>query len=670
MTMRVTYEIADNTFSYSLDLNRDSYKLNTLLSNPRGDFLNFNLGEPCSKYQGFSIFDSKALESYKIIDQFVLRGVTPSEVIVNNYEITRVYESVYTDSIPISDEIKNSEIGEDGHLEYSQTGVLQEVSNEVSIGAVEKMFLGPTGGMVYSISNFDGSFMIDLDCRKQQDYDEWGRNYETYEKDGIYFVKYTKKKGEEDEYTLFMGIKTPNFLYDEMKNFHEKDYPYSKERNSLSKWHVFRLMRVHVSGSKRLFIGAGFEEKDVVDQIFLLENHYDELEGFGKSLNKDLVPDVEFALPVTQDIKVAYDMSRYAMYAFLNKELYNQTRSQGTFAGFPWFTQIWSRDELIGLRAFINMGEDQLVKDILMNYLSLIDEETGLLPRLSSHGSFDSADACFILAKRIEDFLFELSGDNRLDQVLSIGEIEYIYDKLSLVFNRIVTTSWNYERELLDVKPGDSWMDTLDTKHPLDVQAQFLCFTSVLAVLSNLLHIDTDTQRLLDLEDLFRSKIVKTYFKDGILSNDPDRVVSTTNVFLSYYFYPSLLTQSEWRVALGNAVKDLKTSWGGFSTLSKNDPEFQPNYTGENDLSYHRGDSWFWMNNIVAIVLHDFSEKEFREEINAIVKSSVEDILKRGTLGFGSEVSSSSEMRPEGAMAQLWTSSTFIEMIDKLHLRQ
>ena len=41
-----------------------------------------------------------------------------------------------------------------------------------------------------------------------------------------------------------------------------------------------------------------------------------------------------------------------------------------------------------------------------------------------------------------------------------------------------------------------------------------------------------------------------------------------------------------------------------------------------------------------------------------------------GAIGFGSEVSSSSTQRAEGCFAQAWSSTTYIEMIDKIFERE
>lgn len=64
--------------------------------------------------------------------------------------------------------------------------------------------------------------------------------------------------------------------------------------------------------------------------------------------------------------------------------------------------------------------------------------------------------------------------------------------------------------------------------------------------------------------------------------------------------------------------------------------------------------------------MHNLNEKKYRSKISKILTNSTKDILKLGTIGFASEISSASSQKAEGCMAQFWSSSTYIEMIDKL----
>jgi len=50
----------------------------------------------------------------------------------------------------------------------------------------------------------------------------------------------------------------------------------------------------------------------------------------------------------------------------------------------------------------------------------------------------------------------------------------------------------------------------------------------------------------------------------------------------------------------------------GWPTLSKNDAEFYGTDTGVDPAAYHNGDSWFWINNLTAIVLNRFDRDKYK----------------------------------------------------------
>lgn len=673
--MKITYDIDGKKFSYEQLDSQELEKINFNLTNPKGDFLNMGINNNSCKFFGLNINKNETLEIFKFVDEIIPTGLEVKEVIYEGFKVRRKFGSRYAQSmnvpVVLDDVDAKDTIGATGNLTYDDGGTLIEkvdVENEVVIE--DSFYLGPTGGMIYEIINYEGEIFIDLDMRKRDDFNQWDRIYKVEKKDGIIFVEYIKNHGKDDEYRMFLGIKAMNFSYDLLEDWIKKDYSYSKKRNSLHEWFVFRLMKVNVLDRKRIIFGTGFNEQEVMNQINLLEKHYFELEGINKDMFKDTALLPEFKNPITQDISVAYMLSNNALFNFLNKELSNDDIRQGLYAGIPWFSDIWARDELVSLRAFINNGDEDLVKERLYYYLNSIDEDTGEVRIIPNRKSNTSADATFWLAKRFEDFLFHLIENERLNEVFNEGELRLIYNKLNNAFHKIVTNSWDFDEELLKVKFADSWMDTIEVEYPLDIQVQFLEFISFLGVLSELVGKTEDTQKYLDLEVLLKEKVRSSYYKEGKLFNEPYKDNLTSNVFLAYYLYPELFLRDDWELIFDNALEHLKSSWGGIASLSHKDPEFQEYYTGENNLSYHRGDVWFWVNNIAAICLNDLNEKKYRKFIGDILRSSTKDILTQGTIGYGSEISSFSSFRSEGCMAQLWSSSTYLEMVDKLFLRK
>lgn len=632
--MKISYDFTSPTSNLTISDKEDVENLNVLLSNNKGDFLNLGLIKNTTKFQGLNVYDSKTNKVFKVLDEITQFSHTPISC--------KYFGSSF------SRELKSN-----------------LVNNEI---AKDKFYLGPSGGMIYELENFNGEIFLDFDCREKNDFHEWGRIYSKYVKSGILFVKYQKIVEEKEKYSLLVGFKISNLSYEYLENnWVEKTYSYSKKRNSKDSLYLFRGLKLKIDGDLRLVCGVGFSEEEISAQINLLDKHQKELQEHDNSLSQELAKVREYETPLTQDMKTALSLSKHSLYKFLNKELNSSKIKQGSYAGFPWFPEVWARDELASLKSLIINKEYIIVKERINHYLKSVDVNTGMIKRIESNGSLESVDSILWLAKRIEDFIFHLDNKNMLFKILSKEEIENYYKRLTFSFHKIIKNSWDKDMELIKVNYGDSWMDTIELKFPLDIQVQLLEFISTLGVLADLVERKEEAQRFIDLEAHLRDNIrVKFVNSDFTLSNEPGNKKVTVNTFLAYYFYKDLFTKEDWENIFDETLKHLKTPWGGLRSLSKKDPEYQDNYTGEDNKSYHKGDSWFWMNNIAAIALQDVNDKKYRKVIFDIIHSSTNDILKKGCIGFGSEVSSASKQKPEGCFAQLWTSATYFEMIDKI----
>lgn len=636
--MQIRYILEGKNYVYEQTDPREEKKLSLLLTNPKGDFLQLGANTNSSKFEGLSITHPTTLEVFKILDWFGPQGVICDELVYSGPVVERYFSSQYTQGSTLSH---------------------------------DRIYLGPTGGMIYEITDFQGTLSFDLDCKRYEDFDEWGRLYEVYKKDDIVFVSFKKMKDNTEQYKLFFGIRAMNFNYEIIKEWVKKEYEYDAMRGSGNERYVFRPLKVHVQGSKKFVMGCGFSESEVRDQIELLSKHQTELESFDFSFFDEVTQKPTFASPLTQDAQSAYILSNYSLYKFVGKSWENIGLEEGAFAGYPWFTQVWARDELVSLRGFIEKGDEQYVKRKLFLYLGLINEQTGMIRRLvSKPDSLESADAVFWLAKRCEDFLFSLEKTNRIREVFIEKELFFVYDKLKKAFEKIVSSFWRKDLELISCKDGDSWMDTVHLELPLDIQVGFLELVSFLGVLAHIVQKKEDSEKFLDFECVFREKIRQTYYRGGILYNEALKDSVTSNVFFVYYMYPDLFFEKEWEQIFDRALEHLSSSWGGLASMSRHDGRFRPFYTGEKNESYHQGDSWFWINNYAAIALHDLNEHKYRDTIKKILLSSTQDILRFGSLGFASEISSFNTQRSEGCFAQLWSTSTYIEMINKLFEKQ
>lgn len=625
--MIIKYFINGNVQTYTQDDLTYIENLNFLLTNNKGDFLNLGFEKNTTKFQGFNFCDVKTKEIYKLIDEIILENSILEEVEYNGYTIKRKFID----------------------------------------GTRDKFFLGNNSSFVYEIEAKNKTLTIDLDCRKKVDFDPWNRTFEVKKKNKTIIAKYEKKSNTNHKYNLYIGIKVlKNSTENMIQNWVEKEYTYSKARNSMHKLYVYRFLNLTIKKKEKIIFGFGLSEKEAINNIEELEKHQISIENKKSAEVNEITTNSKFRKPLSNNINLAYNLSKNAIYNFLNTRLETEPK-KGSYAGFPWFSEIWTRDELASLNSHIELSNYAFVKQKLIYYLNNINKETGMLKRIEMDNSLESSDSLFWLSKRFDDFIFKLDSEKKLYEIFTSEEIEDIYKKLSIAFNKLIKSHWNRTEELLDVKFGDSWMDTIEVNHPIDIQVQLLAFISILGTLSRILEIKKDTKLLLDLEIELREVIRKKYVRNNMtLYDEPYEDKISSNIFLVYYFYKNLFIKADWEKLFDNSLKVLKTNWGGISSLSKKDPHFKNRYTGENNLSYHRGDSWFWINNLAAIALNEVNPKKYETEIKNIIMTSTKDILEIGCIGFSSELSSSETQLPEGCFAQLWSSSFYLEMIDKI----
>ena len=213
--MIIKYELGSQYYFYKLEDAKEMGKLNFILSNNKGDFLNLGYYSNVTKFQGYNVCNAKTLNVFKFVDEILPEGVECKKVGYGGYYASRKYASKVTENLEVSNE--EEEKSKDG----KNSSVYDETS---SLLTKDRFYLGPTGGFVYEIYDYEGKVCIDLDMREQNDFDEWGRIYDVYEENGIVYVEFTKYEGEVEEDKLFLGVKAVNFSYDLIKDFVKKEY--------------------------------------------------------------------------------------------------------------------------------------------------------------------------------------------------------------------------------------------------------------------------------------------------------------------------------------------------------------------------------------------------------------------------------------------------------------
>lgn len=323
----------------------------------------------------------------------------------------------------------------------------------------------------------------------------------------------------------------------------------------------------------------------------------------------------------------------------------------GIMGGIPWFFQVWTRDEMISLKALDITGEAQLAKKILVSRIAMINDK-GQLPNRIPASELDSADSVGWMFFRLNEFLKLFSAkEKQLASLALKNSIELLiknYHKDGFFFNNNLET----------------WMDTNygnDFRNGARIEIQALMIK-----MYELAYRLTKEEIYLRLNKSLLKNVRDKFFANNCLKDGLFDYTVRPNIFIAYYICPELLSKEEWELCFETALEKLWLPWGGISTIDKNSSLFTADYTGENNKSYHRGDSWYWLNNLAAICLLRVNKKKFSEYAEKIFSASLNDMLWNSGLGHCSEVSSASHQTHDGCSSQAWSSAMLIELWKEL----
>jgi len=321
-------------------------------------------------------------------------------------------------------------------------------------------------------------------------------------------------------------------------------------------------------------------------------------------------------------------------------------------AGYPWYPQEWSRDVLISLRGLYIIGYKKIVKDKLIEYLSYI-LPNGKIKNIVHNGINGNSDSFGWYVKRLFEFKY----------LFTMEEFAKIVNKIEENLVKFTETHYDSKTKLFIAFPNESWMDTLNRKHPIELQ--FL----ILNIYKNLYEYKRD-ERYRELYLDLLNTVKNTYLEDNSLLDSPDSRKIRPNVFLSYYILPDVFNREKWEKIFDYTLNHLWLEWGGLSSLSKLDKEFVEENNGDNyfrDIgkSMHNGDSWIFLNHIAAICMKRVNKEKYKKYIGKILLSSIKYLKEIGTLP---ELSSAKKRDISGAISQLWSLSTFVELLKELKI--
>ncbi len=476
-----------------------------------------------------------------------------------------------------------------------------------------------------------------LDCKMIDDNRVWGRNYEIKQEKDLVVVSFKKKNDKrdddsslKDEYSFFVVI-TGEMKFFPVQQWVEQNYGFDESRNSppYSRW-VFNLGMID---AQRFVISAGLSKKEaVMEARKVLKSRMQLVQKQVKEVSE--ISRVK--MPMPKKISLAYQCACNALDSL-------RVNDEGVYAGIPWFYQFWLRDEAVCCNALRSIGRNKLVKNILDRHLLCFSKK--ILPKAYGGVGLQSMDGPGWIALR---YLQNKDLFNKKEQVKALQCLKNVFLALKS----------KMKSGLVHNGPLETWMDTSvgdkDTRKGARIEIQAL----MLALARILGEKEFEKELLLRVRETFWNG---NYLQDG--AGDP---MIRPNVFVAAYVYPDLLSREEWESCFDTVLPKLWLSWGGLSSIDVNNELFIDNYTGQDNVSYHRGDSWFWINNLAALLLYRTNAMKYKPFIEKIVEASSFEILELGVMGHHAEVSSARALSSRGCVSQAWSSAMFIELCNEL----
>lgn len=594
--------------------------LGFILTNQIGDFLWFGTTGAATRYQGWFVAS---------LENKFLTGQADS-----NLKLCKIIESIaLIDS-------GGREISDFSEIENN----LFFVSRKSAAGK-ETFFLPANHRALVYENDSKNKVRLTMDVKEIYELKEFGRNYEIGLEKDVLIVKFNQ----DNEFSVYLAIKSDGSAersqsraecgggFEEKKEWILRKYDYDKERNSppFERW-VFAAL--DFTASKIVFAAA----LDKAAAIQEAQDVFENLEQFRSEVQRE-----NFKKSPKSEPDAAYFLAQNSLAGLVAI----RDGLGGIRAGLPWFFQFWGRDEAVSLKALAGINKNP-AKEILFSRLERIGQDGRLASFAGS--SMIGADAAGWLSKRAADFIEQ--------KILNQGEIKKIVFHLERTIDGLLN---NHTKDDFDINgPGETWMDSNyanDFREGARIEIQALRLN-----MYQLAHQLTGKEKYRQLEKSLAGKVREKFLKLPLLADGLEDWTVRPNIFIAYYVYPELLNAKEWEKCFDYAIERLWLEWGGLATIDKNHPLFCSAHTGEFPKSYHRGDSWFWLNNLAAIVLHRVNSKKYRFYIEKMLGASENIILRQGALGHLAELSSAECLRADGCPAMAWSGAMYIEAVEEI----
>lgn len=590
-----------------------------LLTNKKGNYLALSTPNNASHYEGYFHFDAKRWELLKSIESIGI-GEEPLELANHLSSVERRYDKAH------------------------------------------ERFVLCSNALLYELEG-EAEATITLDARYVHDFSTWGRVYDVEEHDELLLVhyrKYTDASCAKLDYESFLAIASPDGCVPlrRSERWIERRYAYDVRRGSAAPDHCFELGSIASAGRLRLILAASTSREKALGKARRVREEYE-------TIQENTLRAIEQTLRQPRIVPALALRSLDALTVRVKGDV------RGIFAGLPWFYQVYARDEAICLRAKALEGRYLLAKELIFRSAEAM-LPSGRLPNRMPHAELGSADAVGWLFARLQGLLEHLVARGILNDYFTRIELAYLRDRLE---RAIETLHARYLRDgLIWNAAKETWMDTVagDDGRPgarIEIQALAIRMYRCAQLLSRLTK--TGNGKHLRVYERERLAAVRRHFLvdgrlvDGLSDHGVDRRVRP-NLFLALYLCPDLVGVREWRESIEAVMGELWCEWGGLRSLSCEDALFVGHYSGLDNRSYHRGDSWFFLNNLAAVALHRLDAKAYEPWVRKIRDASVNEMLYSGWAGHCAEVSSASYLESAGCWAQAWSAASLVELLAEL----
>lgn len=357
------------------------------------------------------------------------------------------------------------------------------------------------------------------------------------------------------------------------------------------------------------------------------------------------------------------------------------TGEKTILAGYPFFED-WGRDTMIALGGCcISTGQLDTAKSILKTFASYCKK--GLMPNLFPEGGnepmYNTVDAALLFIHALYLYYEKCQDKEFVKEMWPVLE--------SIMKNYQEGTDFNIHMDedgLISAGSGldqVTWMDVrvndiLPTpRHgkPVEINAYWYNALCVMDMLAKELGYPGRYQKLAEkVKKSFTEKFwneEKECLRDVISGTACDEQIRCNQIWaVSMPF--TMLDEEKERKVVDTVYEKLYTPYG-LRTLDKDDPEFVPQYGGEQlkrDLSYHQGTVWTFP--LGAYYLAYLKVNRGRKEACETVKEQLEALesaLREGCIGqlpeiYDGRIPNSSR----GCFAQAWSVGEMLRVFDRL----